>query len=81
MDDGWARERREFIRNHHPDRGGDGTEFIAGLARYERMGPPERARSHDDRRVRVVVVPRRSLWSRLMHAWHDCRHPHRPRVH
>lgn len=81
MDDGWARERREFIRNHHPDRGGDGTEFIAGLDRYDRMGPLERAQARDDRGVRVVVVARRSLWSRLRHAWRGWRCPARPRVH
>jgi hypothetical protein len=26
-------ERRAFIRDHHPDRGGDSDEFIAGLRR------------------------------------------------
>jgi hypothetical protein len=26
-------ERRAFIRDHHPDRGGDPDEFIAGLRR------------------------------------------------
>jgi hypothetical protein len=81
MDDGWARERREFIRDHHPDRGGDATEFIAGLARYDRRAPAQRAPSPDDRRVRVVAVAHRSLWSRLMHAWRDGRRPAAPRVH
>lgn len=80
MDDGWARERREFIRNHHPDLGGDGTEFIAGLARYDRMGPAERAPTPDDRGVRVVAVARLPLWARLMHAWRDYRRPTPPRV-
>lgn len=30
-------ERRQFIRDHHPDRGGDPEEFIAGLRK--RSGP------------------------------------------
>jgi hypothetical protein len=36
--------RREFIRDHHPDRGGDPDDFIAGLARMDTpesaSGPP-----------------------------------------
>ena len=31
--------RREFIRAHHPDRGGDAAEFIAGLAHLEHPPP------------------------------------------
>jgi hypothetical protein len=27
--------RREFIRDHHPDRGGDPDDFIAGLAELD----------------------------------------------
>jgi hypothetical protein len=28
------RERRRFIREHHPDRGGDPDDFIVGLNRF-----------------------------------------------
>jgi hypothetical protein len=31
--------RRKFIRAHHPDRGGDAAEFIAGLAHLEHLPP------------------------------------------
>jgi hypothetical protein len=27
--------RREFIRTHHPDRGGDLDQFVAGLQRFD----------------------------------------------
>ena len=47
--------RREFIRTHHPDRGGDSDAFIAGLAEFDVTplglnAPP-----------RVFVVPKRRL--------------------
>ena len=48
-----GRRRREFIRAHHPDRGGDAETFVAGLrameAGQERRDPPPR----------VVVVAHR----------------------
>lgn len=28
-------ERRAFIRDHHPDRGGDPEQFVKGLARFD----------------------------------------------
>jgi hypothetical protein len=31
---------REFVRAHHPDRGGDPDTFAAGLARFGRGAPP-----------------------------------------
>jgi|GEM_PF-5646280 len=40
--------RRDFIRAHHPDRGGDAAVFIAGLAAFDAAPAPRR---------RVVVVP------------------------
>jgi len=54
-----GRRRREFIREHHPDRGGDAESFIAGLRAIE-----------DERKAeapppRVVVVPHRPWPSRL----------------
>jgi hypothetical protein len=42
------RARREFIRTHHPDRGGDPDAFAAGLAAYDRLPRTPAAR--------VVVV-------------------------
>jgi hypothetical protein len=35
------RARREFIRRHHPDRGGDSAEFVAGLAELDVPAEPE----------------------------------------
>jgi hypothetical protein len=45
----WRQARREFIRTHHPDRGGDPAAFAAGLAAYERRSSGEPA-------PRVVIV-------------------------
>lgn len=36
----WRRARREFIRTHHPDRGGDPAHFAAGLAEFDRADQP-----------------------------------------
>ena len=47
------RARRTFIRAHHPDRGGDPEQFVAGLARFE-PAP-----------IRVVIRPRPTWRSRL----------------
>jgi hypothetical protein len=57
--------RREFIRTHHPDRGGDPAAFITGLADLDRGERPG-----DDRadRVRVTVVARRPILARLWRA-------------
>jgi hypothetical protein len=44
------RARREFIRAHHPDRGGDPDAFAAGLAAYDQHAPRAPAN-------RIVVVP------------------------
>ena len=55
--------RREFILNHHPDRGGDPVIFIAGLDRFSgepggpSVPPPQ-----------VVVIPHRAWPMRLMAA-------------
>lgn len=32
-------ERRQFIRAHHPDRGGDPEVFVAGLRRFDDQTP------------------------------------------
>jgi hypothetical protein len=31
---------RAFVREHHPDRGGDPDAFVAGLARFQEKQPP-----------------------------------------
>ena len=54
-----GRRRREFIREHHPDRGGDAESFIAGLRAIEDEQVAE------DKPPRVVVVPHRPWPSRL----------------
>jgi hypothetical protein len=46
----WRQARREFIRTHHPDRGGDPAAFAAGLAAYDRLPTGEPV-------TRVVIVP------------------------
>jgi hypothetical protein len=46
----WRQARREFIRTHHPDRGGDPAAFAAGLAAYDRLPAEEPV-------TRVVIVP------------------------
>ena len=66
-DGGQAREaerpRRDFIREHHPDRGGDPELFIAGLRAFgEDVWP------RDEPLPKVVVVRRRPWWARLVRA-------------
>jgi hypothetical protein len=41
---------RAFVREHHPDRGGDPEAFVAGLARFR-----EAARPEDDARYDAPV--------------------------
>jgi hypothetical protein len=50
------RRRRDFIREHHPDRGGDPDVFVAGLRSFDgdEEGSPQPG-------PRVVVVVRRRL--------------------
>jgi len=52
------RRRREFIRAHHPDRGGDPDAFVFGLRSLD-TDPPEPL-------PRVVVVRRRAWLARLV---------------
>jgi hypothetical protein len=47
------RARREFIRAHHPDRGGDPAAFVAGLAAYDQPTTSAAAAPA----ARVVIVP------------------------
>jgi hypothetical protein len=69
------RVRREFIRAHHPDRGGDSAAFAAGLAELDQFAAGWRP-------ARVVVAADTpllvSLLTALMHRIGWCRPP--PRV-
>lgn len=41
-DDGERAAFRAFVRDHHPDRGGDPDVFVAGLARFRITDPAQR---------------------------------------
>ena len=60
----WRSFRREFIRAHHPDRGGDAAAFAAGLAELDQFAAGRRP-------ARVVVAADTplpvSLLTALMH--------------
>jgi hypothetical protein len=65
---------RRWIREHHPDRGGDPDAFAAGLARYQAILREDRCGTHQDRYdAPIVIVPDsdhlrrdlRRLWRRL----------------
>ncbi|WP_420122435.1 hypothetical protein [Nakamurella sp.] len=60
--------RRAYIRDHHPDRGGDPDEFVAGLRRWDggRRTPPGEP-----------IVIRRSRRRRLLLWWRRRRSPRR----
>jgi hypothetical protein len=53
--------RREFIRAHHPDRGGDSAAFAAGLAELDQFAASSRP-------ARVVVVAHTPLLVRQLTA-------------
>jgi hypothetical protein len=57
--------RREFIRAHHPDAGGDPAAFVTGLAALDRLpaGAPAGAPA-----ARVVVVADTPVLARLLTA-------------
>ena len=65
------RRRREFIRAHHPDRGGDPAAFIAGL----RLLDEEFASPGPEPLPRVVVVAHRAWLVRLVIAAARRLHP------
>jgi len=55
------RRRRNFIRAHHPDRGGDTDFFTAGLRAFDA------GREHEIGRLpRVIIVKRRPWLIRLV---------------
>jgi hypothetical protein len=49
---------RAFVREHHPDRGGDPDAFVAGLARFRAgsAAPPERPDTADRYDAPVEIV-------------------------
>jgi hypothetical protein len=57
-----GRRRREFIRAHHPDRGGDTESFIAGLRGFD----TEQAPAGPGPQPRVTVFARRAWPTRLV---------------
>jgi hypothetical protein len=44
----WRAEFRAFVRDHHPDRGGDPAAFVAGMARFAESRPHPGAPRPDD---------------------------------
>jgi len=59
------RARREFIRAHHPDRGGDAAAFAAGLAELDQFAAGWRpARVVVAARAPLLVSPLRALMHR-----------------
>ncbi|MCO1660942.1 hypothetical protein [Pseudonocardia humida] len=72
---------RAFVREHHPDRGGDPAVFAAGMARFGRgahpAGEPDGVAERHDRPVEVVPVlpfPVR-VGVALIRTWHRRRNP------
>jgi hypothetical protein len=65
------RRRREFVRTHHPDRGGDPDVFIAGLRRLK----AESEQLGLESLPRVVVVAHRPWFIRLTTALARRVHP------
>jgi hypothetical protein len=68
--------RREFIRTHHPDRGGDPAVFIAGLADLDCA----HRNSGGGAAVRVLVYRRRRPIIRVLLAVRRRLRPDPPRV-
>lgn len=58
------RRRREFIRAHHPDRGGDPEAFVTGLRSFD----ADREADWPLPLPRVVVVPHRAWLARVADA-------------
>jgi hypothetical protein len=46
---------RAFVREHHPDRGGDPEVFVAGLARFAEGAQPPAPKPVDERRYDAPV--------------------------
>jgi len=64
-----GRRRREFIRAHHPDRGGDTEMFIAGLRGFDDgPEPADPGPADPPPPPRVTVIPHQPWPSRLVRA-------------
>jgi hypothetical protein len=79
------RAYREFVRTHHPDRGGDPEEFIAGLHRFHtelRAAGPGQARPREPGAapvgVTVTTHRRGTAPVRLLRRLCTLRHRRRP---
>jgi hypothetical protein len=59
-----GRRRREFIRAHHPDRGGDAESFIAGLRGFDDRPDP----AGPEPLPRVTIIPHQPWPTRLVTA-------------
>jgi hypothetical protein len=70
------RRRRKFVREHHPDLGGDPETFIAGMRAFEAEQAPRMPA------VTVVIIKREKWPARLISAARRRRHRGRksPRV-
>src|ERR1700735_1917407 len=72
------RRRREFIRTHHPDRGGDTESFVAGLRGFDAEqapsgpspspGPGQSPGTGSGSQPRVTIIPHRAWPTRLVTA-------------
>jgi hypothetical protein len=76
-------EFRAFVREHHPDRGGDPEVFVAGLARFGTAQAADGDDAHDDLSdarydAPVEVVPPLPFPVRvgvaMIRIWHRRRH-------
>jgi len=70
--EGRAREterlRREFIRTHHPDLGGDTESFIVGLRGFDTEQAPAGPGPGPGPQPRVTIIPHRAWPTRLVTA-------------
>jgi hypothetical protein len=58
------RRRREFIRAHHPDRGGDPEVFVTGLRSFD----ADRELECPQPLPAVIIVPHRTWFARVANA-------------
>jgi curved DNA-binding protein CbpA len=57
-DEARRREWREFVREHHPDRGGDPEVFAAGVRAYREGRRPMQAATHAEQYLTTHRSPR-----------------------
>jgi curved DNA-binding protein CbpA len=61
MSDAERAAYRAFVREHHPDRGGDPDLFVAGLARLRAQAEENAARQNENRRYDAPIEVVRGL--------------------